>query len=75
MKPTLQTLVLSLLRSMWSLNEGFPNLGYIFGGPYNTDYSILGSILGSPYFGKLPNSPKPQTLKPDKGEPGNPSGP
>ena len=24
------------------------------GGPYNRDYSILGSILGSPYFGKLP---------------------
>ena len=24
-------------------------------GPYNKDYSILGSILGSPYFGKLPN--------------------
>ena len=24
------------------------------GGPYNKDYSILGSILGSPYLGKLP---------------------
>ena len=24
------------------------------GGPYQKDYSILGSILGSPYFGKLP---------------------
>ena len=33
---------------------GFPKLGYPFGGPYNKDYSILGSILGSPYFGKLP---------------------
>ena len=32
-----------------SLNEG-----YHFGGPKNKDYSILGSILGSPYFGKLP---------------------
>ena len=30
------------------------NWGYLFGGPYNKDYSILGSILGSPYFGKLP---------------------
>ena len=30
------------------------NQGYHFGGPYNKDYSILGSILGSPYFGKLP---------------------
>ena len=25
-----------------------------FGGPYHKDYSVLGSILGSPYFGKLP---------------------
>ena len=31
------------------------NWGYHFGGPCNKDYSILGSILGSPYFGKLPN--------------------
>ena len=30
------------------------NYGYLFGGPHNKDYSILGSILGSPYFGKLP---------------------
>ena len=29
-------------------------MGYFFGGPHNKDYSILGSILGSPYFGKLP---------------------
>ena len=29
------------------------NEGYHFGGPYNKDYGILGSILGSPYFGKL----------------------
>ena len=28
--------------------------GTLFRGPYNKDYSILGSILGSPYFGKLP---------------------
>ena len=31
------------------------NYGYLFGGPNNKDYSILGSKLGSPYFGKLPN--------------------
>ena len=31
------------------------NLGYLIGGPYNKDYNILGSILGSPYFVKLPN--------------------
>ena len=30
------------------------NQGYHFRGPNNKDYSILGSILGSPYFGKLP---------------------
>ena len=30
------------------------NYGYLFGGPNNKDYSLLGSILGSPYFGKLP---------------------
>ena len=34
---------------------GFPkNYGYLFGGPIKKDYSILGSILGSPHFGKLP---------------------
>ena len=27
---------------------------YPIGGPYNKDYSIWGSILGFPYFGKLP---------------------
>ena len=30
------------------------NQGYHFRGPHNKDYSILGSILGSPYLGKLP---------------------
>ena len=30
------------------------NYGYHFGGPNNKDYSILGSILGSPYSGKVP---------------------
>ena len=29
--------------------------GTLFRGPYNKDYSILASILGSPYFGKLPH--------------------
>ena len=34
---------------------GFPKIrGTFVGGPYNKDYSILVSILGSPYFGKLP---------------------
>ena len=36
------------------------NWGYLFEGPDNKDYSILGSILGSPYFGELPTlNPKP----------------
>ena len=29
------------------------NLGYPFERPYNKDENFLGSILGSPYFGKL----------------------
>ena len=33
----------------------FPKIrGYLFGGPYNKDSSILGSTLGSPHLGKLP---------------------
>ena len=28
--------------------------GTILGGPYNKDYSILGSILGSPILGNYP---------------------
>ena len=35
--------------------RGFQNYGYVFGGPHNKDRSILESILGSPYLGKLPN--------------------
>ena len=31
------------------------NLGYLFEGPYKKDCNILESILGSPYFGNLPN--------------------
>ena len=30
------------------------NRGYLFGGPNNKVYSILGSILGYPNFGKQP---------------------
>ena len=34
---------------------GVPKIkGYHFEGPNNKDFSILGSRLGSPYFGKLP---------------------
>ena len=32
----------------------FPKIrGTLFGGPHNKDHSFLGSMLGSPYFGKL----------------------
>ena len=33
------------------------NKGYHFGAHHSKDYSILGSILGSPYSGKLPYNP------------------
>ena len=33
----------------------FPKIRGTFWGPYNRGYSMLGSILGSPYFGKLPH--------------------
>ena len=36
------------------VDGGFPKLGVLFWGPHNKDYSILGSILGYPNFGKLP---------------------
>ena len=29
-------------------------MGTLLGGPHNKDYSICGSILGSPHFGNLP---------------------
>ena len=33
----------------------FPKIReYLFGGPHNKDYSILGSTLGSPHFEQLP---------------------
>ena len=38
------------------------NWGYHFRGPNNKDYSILGPILGSPYFGKLPYEPLSKLL-------------
>ena len=31
-----------------------PNWWYLFGGPYNKDHSILGSMLGSPLFRQIP---------------------
>ena len=40
------------ITSTWHVSWGFQE--YHFKGPHNKDYSILGSILGSPYLGKLP---------------------
>ena len=37
------------------VDGGFPKLGYRSGDPHNKDWSRLGSILGLPYFGKLPS--------------------
>ena len=42
-------------------------MGYLFGGPYNKGYSILGSILGSLHFGKLPYTMVLQYGFPDEG--------
>ena len=36
------------------INGVSQNMGYFLGGPCNKDCSILGSTLGSCYFGKLP---------------------
>ena len=41
-------------RRLRSACGGFLKLGVPFWGPHNKDYSILGSILGSAYLGKLP---------------------
>ena len=41
---------------MEALEEGVPKIrGTFLGGSNNKDCSIWGSILGSPYFGKLPS--------------------
>ena len=49
--PKSGVLILQLMHGMW----GFPKIrGYLFGDPHNKDYTILRSILGSPYVGKLP---------------------
>ena len=40
-------------------------MGYLFGGPNNKDFRIWGLILGSPYFGKVPNELQSKLLKAD----------
>ena len=39
--------------------EGLPKLGVPFGGPNKRGCNELGSILGSPYLGKLPQAAVP----------------
>ena len=43
-----------LLRSMRGSPKNNGKIMVTFWGPHNKDYNILGSILGSPYSGKLP---------------------
>ena len=53
---------------MW----GFPNFGCtFFGGSSDSDYSMLGSIWGSPYLWNLPNIPV-SSLEGPKGQTRNP---
>ena len=56
------------MRTSKRISRGFPKLGVPFRGSNNKDYNILGSILGSPYFGKLPNGGSPALV----GTPGFP---
>ena len=44
-----------------------PKLGLPFAGPYSKDYSILGSVLGSHYLGKLPYTQVSQNRGPAYG--------
>ena len=58
-RPNLKAYIQNLSRKPKTLGLGciwnFPKIkGTFWGGPYNKGYSILGSILGSPYFGKPP---------------------
>ena len=41
------------LSSVVAMTRGFPKLWVPLGGTHNQDYSLLGSILGSPYSGIL----------------------
>ena len=42
----------SAFKAMPGVYGGFPTLrGTFFGGPYNRDYNLLGSLLGSPILG------------------------
>ena len=45
------------------------NKGYHFGGPYSKDYSVWGSILGSPYLGKSPYLTPLEALEAERSPP------
>ena len=65
-------LTIQLTGGQWGIREynpyivpiwKFPKIrGTFLGGLYNKDYSILGSLFGSPYFGKLPYNIFPYSL-------------
>ena len=38
------------------IHGGCPKLGVLFRDPHSKGYSIFGSLLGSPYFGKFPRA-------------------
>ena len=49
------------LNCLGYFNGGFPkNSGYLFGGPYSTDYILWGSELRSPKLGELPSTAHPR---------------
>ena len=48
---------------------GLPKLGVPSWGSHNKDHRILGSILGSPYFGKLLPQPKGLSWKDGRASP------
>ena len=60
--PTAIPVGLRLIHASIPYKEVSQNDGYLIQGPHNKDCSILGSILGSPYFGKLPQSTRELSL-------------
>ena len=46
------------------LTKASQNEGYLFGGPNNQDYNMLGSRVGPPQFGKLTYAVTGETAQP-----------
>ena len=56
--PCIQKIDISVEGALTRYDMGISqNKGYHFGGPYNKNYSNLGSILGSPYLDMAPICP------------------